>query len=65
MIFTCFSEFVKMFSKGTSINCSSGLPLSEGWGGGAGWGQAVQADLSYPPPRISVKQCHQLILIAP
>ena len=28
-------------------------------------GQAVQASLSCPPPRIWVKQCHQLILIAP
>ena len=28
-------------------------------------GQAVQAGLSCPPPRIWVKQCHQLILIAP
>ena len=27
--------------------------------------QAVQAGLSCPPPRIWVKQCHQLILIAP
>ena len=32
MIFTCFSEVIKMCSKGTSINCSSGLPLSERWG---------------------------------
>ena len=30
-----------------------------------GGGQAVQAGLSCPPPRIWVKQCHQLILIAP
>ena len=28
-------------------------------------GQAVQAGLSCPPPRIWVKQCHQLILIVP
>ena len=31
MIFTCFSEVIKMCSKVTSINCSSGLPLSKGW----------------------------------
>ena len=30
-----------------------------------GGGQAVQAGLSCPPPRIWVEQCHQLILIAP
>ena len=30
-----------------------------------GGGQAAQASLSCPPPRIWVKQCHQLILIAP
>ena len=30
-----------------------------------GGGQAVQAGLSCPPPRIWVKQCHQLILIVP
>ena len=30
-----------------------------------GGGQAVQAGLSCPPSRIVVKQCHQLILIAP
>ena len=30
-----------------------------------GKGQAVQAGLSCPPPRIWVKQCHLLILIAP
>ena len=121
MIFTCFSEVIKMYSKVTSINCSSGLPLSEGWGASCpGWfilppaqdlgqtvssvnsyciiileylvvrdvniicqtemftsnvqfgypcprggGQAVQAGLSCPSPRIWVKQCHQLILIAP
>ena len=44
---------------GISINCSSGLSLSEGWGASCpGW-------FILPPPRISVKQCHQLILIAP
>ena len=32
VIFTFFSEVIKMCSKVTSINCSSGLPLSEGWG---------------------------------
>ena len=130
MIFTCFSEVIKMCSKETSINCSSGLPLSEGWGANCpGWfilpsaqdlvqtgssvnsyciiileylvvrdvniisvklrclhltfslvilvprtritklnvrygGQAVQASLSCPQPRIWVKQCHQVILIA-
>ena len=31
---TCFSEDIKMCSKVTSINCSSGLPLSEGCRGG-------------------------------
>ena len=30
-----------------------------------GGGQAVQAGSSCPPPRIWVKQCHQLILFAP
>ena len=30
-----------------------------------GGGQAVQAGLFCPPPMIWVKQCHQLILIAP
>ena len=30
-----------------------------------GGGQAVQDGLSCPPPRIWVKQCHQLIFIAP
>ena len=30
-----------------------------------GGGPAVQAGLSCPPPRIWVKQCQQLILIAP
>ena len=38
--------------------------LVRGVGGGGG-GQADQAGLSCPPPRIWVKQCHQLILIAP
>ena len=38
VIFTCFSEVIKMCSKVTSINCSSGLPLSEGWGASCpGW----------------------------
>ena len=38
MIFTCFSEVIKMCSKVTSINCSSGLPLSKGWGASCpGW----------------------------
>ena len=32
VIFTCFSEVIKMCSKGMSINCSSCLPLSKGWG---------------------------------
>ena len=30
----------------------------------SGGGQAVQAGLSWPPHRIWVKQCHQLILIS-
>ena len=30
-----------------------------------GGGQAVQAGLSGPPPRIWVEQCDQFILIAP
>ena len=30
-----------------------------------GGGQAVQAGLSCPPPRIWVRHCHQSILIAP
>ena len=38
VIFTCFSEVIKMCSKGRSISCSSGLPLSEGWGASCpGW----------------------------
>ena len=40
-------------------NFQFGYPCPRG-----GW-QAVQAGLSFPPPRIGVKQCHQLILIAP
>ena len=57
MIFTCFSEVIKMCSKVMSINCSSGLPLSEGWGANCpGWfillpaqnlGQAVSSVNSY------------------
>ena len=57
MIFTCFSEVIKMCSKVTSINCSSGLPLSEGWGASCpGWfilplaqdlGQTVSSVNSY------------------
>ena len=57
MIFTCFSEVKKMCSKVTSINCSSGLPLSEGWGASCpGWfilppaqdlGQTVSSVNSY------------------
>ena len=57
MIFTRFSEVIKMCSKVTSINCSSGLPLSEGWGVSCpGWfilppaqdlGQAVSSVNSY------------------
>ena len=57
MIFTCFSEVIKMCSKGTSINCSSGLPLSKGWEASCpGWfilppaqdlGQAVSSVNSY------------------
>ena len=43
-------------------NVQFGYPCPRGGGGG---GQAVQAGLSCPPPRIWVKQCHQLILIAP
>ena len=57
MIFTCFSEVIKMCSKGTSINCSSGSPLSEKWGASCpGWfilphaqdlGQTVSSINSY------------------
>ena len=57
MIFTCFSEVIRMCSKVTSINCSSGLPLSEGWGASCpGWfilppaqnlGQTVSSINSY------------------
>ena len=57
MIFTCFSEVIKMCSKVTSINCSSGLSLSEGWGASCpGWfilppaqnlGQTVSSVNSY------------------
>ena len=57
MIFTCFSEVIKMCSKVTSINCSSGLPFSEGWGASCpGWfilpsaqnlGQTVSSVNSY------------------
>ena len=38
VIFTCFSEVIKRCSKVASINCSSALPLSEGWGASCpGW----------------------------
>ena len=57
VVFTCFSEVIKMCSKVTSINCSSGLPLSEGWGASCpGWfilphaqdlGQTVSSVNSY------------------
>ena len=57
VIFSCFSEVIKMCSKVTSINCSSGLPLSEGWGASCpGWfilppaqdlGQTVSSVNSY------------------
>ena len=57
MIFTCFAEVIKMCSKVTSINCSSGLPLSERWGASCpGWfilppaqdlGQTVSSVNSY------------------
>ena len=48
-----------MCIKDMSINCSSGLHLSEGGG------HAVQAGLSCHQPRIRVGQCHQPIVIAP
>ena len=41
-----------------SSNIQFGYPFPRGGG------QAVQAGLSCPQPRIWVKQCHQLILIA-
>ena len=57
MVFTCFSEIIKMCSIVTSINCSSGLPLSKGWGASCpGWfslspaqdlGQTVSSVNSY------------------
>ena len=51
MIFTCFSEFIKMCSKVTGINCSSGLSLSEGWGGGGGKLSRL-VYLAPPPPGV-------------
>ena len=57
VIFTYFSEVIKMCSKVTSINCSGGLLLSEGWGASCpGWfillptqdmGQTVSSVNSY------------------
>ena len=64
LIFTCFSEVIKMCSKG--INCSSGLPLSEGWGASCpGWfilpptqdlGQTVSSNNFHLRPKNSVKK---------
>ena len=65
-IFSCkecehyFSQ-TEMFTS----NVQLGYPCPRGGGGGGCGGAAVQAGLSWPPPRICVKQCHQLILIAP
>ena len=59
-IFSCkrykhyFSQ-TEMFTSNISL-----VTLVRGVGG-----QAVQAGLSCPPPRIWVEQCHQFILIAP
>ena len=56
-IFSCM-RCEQYFSQ-TDMQHSVWLPLSEGWGA------IVQAGLSYPTPRIRVKQCHQFILIEP
>ena len=57
-----FSKRYKQYFSQTEMftsNVQFGYPYTRG---GA---QAVQAGLSWPPPRIWVKQCHLLILIAP
>ena len=59
-IFSCkrYEHYFRQTEMFTS-NVQFGYPCPRGGG------QAVQAGLSCPPPRIWVKQCHQLILFAP
>ena len=60
-IFSCkrYKHYFSQTEMFTS-NVQFGYPCLRGGGG-----QAVQAGLSCPPPRIWVEQCHQFILIAP
>ena len=59
-IFSCkrYKHYFRQTEMFTS-NVQFGYPCLRGGG------QAVQAGLSCPPPRIWVEQCHQFILIAP